>query len=227
MSAGLTRPALSRMELYGMRLPALFGRVPKVLHTPFSTDGRPVYLLHNPKAAGSSLKRMLHCPKGRTLHIWATGAFSRRIWRDSFVITAVRDPIDRFWSGYRFHVRGPYAGALYKRHGPALKSLSPEDYFTFIQQYPEYLGPQVNWATYPDPVKPRADLILRVEDSATWPEKLRQAGLNIPDQDMAHENRSAKESAPQKLSANLLAQLCAYYAEDYEKLGYEFPAKMG
>ena len=134
-------------------------------------------------------------------------------------MVAIRHPVARFLSGYRFHVTGPYKGALFRRHGAALKALSPIAYLEFIQQYPEYLGPQTRWALYPDTAKPRADIVLRVEDAPRWPAQLREAGIEIEDDRLAHQNRSG---APDQecLTDEVMDAVASVYAEDFEAFGY-------
>lgn len=216
----MKRSTMSRLELLGMTIPRKVGFVPKQLHTRYEADGRPVYLIHNPKAAGSSLKALL-CPhKLRTLHIWARGAFRKSTWRNSVVVCGVREPLSRFVSSYNYHVVGPYKGALYRLHGEAFKTLSVDDYFELMRQYPEYLGPQANWYAYPDAEKPVCDVILRVEESKDWLDQLAAAGIAVEAPEMPERNVSQKALSVGMLEPSLRRRLQDYYAEDYDRLGY-------
>ena len=203
-----------------MKVPRLFGFVPKQLSTNFEAKGRKVYVLHNPKAGGTSLKHLLECPAERTLHIWASGAFPRKTWEKSFIICSVREPMRRFLSGYNFHVKGSYRGYLYKLHGEPFKELSLEGYFDLMLQYPDYLGPQSLWYSYEGSTKTRCDLILRVEDSINWCSSLKDHGILVDDARDVRKNASGNYSKRVKPSRELRARIEEYYRQDYELLGY-------
>lgn len=216
----LSRSLSSRIEVLGMKLPRALGFVPKQLKTNFTVNNKKVFFLHNPKAGGSSLKYLLQCQEGRTLHIWASGAFPRKVWEESFIICAVREPMSRFLSGYKYHVKSSYRGYLYKQHGEAFKNLSPEEYFELMLQYPDYLGPQSLWFTYEGSAKVRCDLILRTEDSSSWTSQLREQGIPVDEKRNVRKNVSVNGGAPIVPSAELRARVEEYYRQDYELLGY-------
>lgn len=217
----MKRPFLSRLEIIGMNIPRTFGFIPKELAIPEYRDDRRAFMMHNPKAAGTSLKQAFRMPKGKTLHIWAQGAFRRTAWEQSLIVCAVREPVQRFLSGYHYHVVGDYKGYLYKIHGEALKTASLEDYFHCIKQYPDYLGPQALWYSYPSVTKPICDVLLRVEQSHLWGSLLENHGFS--EVSVPRANVSTNSTGEISITKQLLQQIVAYYAEDYDKLGYAKP----
>lgn len=209
----------------------LTGKVHPSLVTGQEIDGRPVFLIHNPKCGGTTLKALFGIRAGRTTHCWPRQMFRRGAWRDGFFITSVRDPFERFLSSYAYHVKGGYRGKLVKRHGAAVKALSAFDYFRFIAQYPENLGAQSNWTDYPDPDKPHCDLILRLEDAANWSDVLRARGITLAAAGAAERRNSSDAGAGLEarlarlgLSADAAAELRrlveARYRADCLRFGY-------
>jgi hypothetical protein len=217
----MKRPLSSRLEVFGMNLPRTFGFVPKQLALPQRAHERRAFMMHNPKAAGTSLKRALQLPQDKTLHIWAKGAFRRATWENSTIICPVREPVHRFLSGYNYHVAGDYKGYLYKIHGEALKSATHAEYFDCIRQYPDYLGPQALWYSYPSASKPVCDVILRVEQSFQWDVQL--AGHGFGGVSVPKANASVNSMDEATIAKPLLRQIVAYYAQDYDVLGYPKP----
>lgn len=219
--------AARRIYFASKRLYRLLGKIPSAMVTEFSLQGRPVLLSHAPKAGGTSLRGLLGT-KGMT-HSMPELVLSRAIWERAFVIAPVRHPFDRFVSGYSYHVLGKYAGTLYRTHGKALKALNPFDYLAFISQYPEKLGPLSNWTDYPSTSKPKADLILRVEDSAHWVAQLSEAGLDLSGRELGRLNASRPAGAAMEnvlgLDAPAFTRLRQMvhraYAQDYQDFGYE------
>ncbi len=141
----MTIPRRTALELLLYRISKrryrISGRLPASVKVPQGVGGRPVYLVHNPKCAGSSLKQLLGVTASRTTHSWPRDLFRPSAWEESLVVVAVRHPLDRFLSSWRYHCCSGYRGKLVKRHG-SLCNLSPSEYFEFIQQYPENLGLQ-------------------------------------------------------------------------------------
>ena len=69
-----SRSAASKLELLGMKIPKAFGFVPSQLKLPNTVNEQRAFLMHNPKAAGTSLKEALGAPDKRTfahLGIWS------------------------------------------------------------------------------------------------------------------------------------------------------------
>lgn len=222
------RPQVRRnIYFLSKRLYPLTGTLPGPATTPYTVAGRKVLFFHAPKSAGTSLRALLG-GRGGT-HAMPRHVLTRRAWRKYFVVSAVREPFERFVSGYSYYVRGDYTGVMYRLHGDALKSLDPFEFLEFVGQYPEKLGAQVLWATYPDAEKPRADLVLRVEESAAWPDQLRRAGVAVPHLDAPRRNasRNGDEELRDVLGLDdagilrLREKVTERYAEDYEAFGYD------
>lgn len=226
------RPTLERW-LYRLskRWWRLTGRLPEGLRTPLVVGGRSVFLVHNPKCAGSSLKRMLGVTARRTTHSWPRDLFRRRVWQQAIIVVAVRHPFDRFLSSWRYHCRSDYRGKLVKRHG-SLSHLSPLEYFDFIRQYPENCGLQSLWVEYPRGCKRQCDIVLKVEESARWPEILRAHGIEPVMADAPRVNALAEGGAvgPAELGLSeaefvaLREKVEAFYRSDYLRFGYDFAA---
>lgn len=203
------------------------GSLPEGIRTPHAVGGRPVYLVHNPKCAGSSLKRLLGVNASRTTHTWPRDLFQATTWENGLIICAIRHPFERFLSSWRYHCRSDYRGKLVKRHGPLLH-LSPLDYFHFIKQYPENLGLQSLWVDYPSTVKPKCDIILRSEESASWPGILREAGIVVSDSSVPQlnttsdfHNHNVVEAGCANVSFERLREIIhRYYESDYLRFGY-------
>lgn len=195
--------------------------------TDLRLNGRRVLLSHTPKAGGTSLRRLLGT-KGMT-HSMPEMVLTEQMWHDSVVIVPVRHPFDRFVSGYCYHVLGQYKGTLYRRHGSALKQLDVFTYLSFITQYPEKLGPLANWTDYPSATKPRADIVLRVEDSHGWVDQLTAAGLNLGSRQITRSNPSRPDGVTTDQVLGLAAKdfrqlralVHAAYRQDYVDFGYD------
>lgn len=205
----------------------LRGSPPRQMLSDLTLDGRPVILSHAPKAGGTSLRHLLGT-RGMT-HSMPALVLTERYWQRAFVIASVRHPFDRFVSGYAYHILGPYRGTLFRTHGVGLKALDPFEYLAFISQYPEKLGPLMNWTHYPSRAKPRADVILHIEQSASWFDQLRGAGLDLAGRSLERRNASratgeskgALLALPDDELERLHRLVRDAYARDYEEFGYE------
>lgn len=217
-----------RLYEWSKKLRRLTGRLPPAVETPLRVGARRVFLVHNPKAAGSSLKRLLGVRARKTTHATPAELFRREIWQNNIFVVAVRHPLARFLSSYRYHVKSGYGGKLVKRHGD-LSDLTPLQYFDFIAQYPENCGLQSRWTDYPSAAKPQCDIILRTEDSADWPAILRAHGIEpVADEAPRLNVTAAPDQAADDLGmteaefAELRARVESFYRSDYLRFGYDF-----
>ena len=229
MDKALKRSILQRKIYFASKsLYKMTGILPAPWATPHSVDDKPVYFIHIPKSAGSSLKTLLGCKLGKTTHAMPRLVMRKRQWHDSFVITAVRQPFERFVSSYSFVVKQKNGRVLHRMYGAMLDTLDPFEYLEFIQQFPEKLGFQTQWTHYPSRRKPKADLILRVEESDHWRDQLLAAGITDLPQTVERRNasRQAGEGPEDVLGLegpDLTALECRVkevFAVDYEAFGY-------
>ncbi len=229
MNPSLRRSVVQKKIYFASKsLYKLTGVLPAPWSTPHTVDGKPVYFIHIPKSAGSSLKTLLGCKLGKTTHAMPRLVMRKRQWHDSFVITAVRQPFDRFVSSYSFVVKQKNGRVLHRMYGETLDTLDPFEYLEFIQQFPEKLGFQTQWTHYPSRRKPTADLILRVEESDRWRDQLMAAGItNLPKKvERRNASRQAGEGLEDVLGLSgpdlkaLEQRVKEVFVVDYEVLGY-------
>ena len=183
------------------RLARVYGRPGSGMLTDVQLGGRPVIFLHNPKAGGTSLGRFLGVK--RRSHAFPTDRINPRYWTHCFVIVAVRDPFDRFLSGYFDHVGKDNFNALTRIYGPAFKRISPFEYLEILLLRPKFGGSQLLWTDYPHPLKPRADLVLRYEEIQQWPGQLAAAGLELGDRSLPHSNKGPRSEVDPRLALGL------------------------
>lgn len=208
------------------------GRVHPSLITDQFVGGQRVYLVHNPKCGGSTLKALFAVSAKKTTHTFPRLMFRHALWRENLFVVSVRNPFDRFVSSYMYHVKSRYGGALVKRYGPSIKDLSPMEYLNFISQFPEKLSAQTNWTDYPSHEKPSCDVILRLEDSCTWVQTLARHSILLSEQEVPKRNATPTQSTPQGPQTPLAALLPAdeitalrrriedMFRQDYLRFGY-------
>lgn len=208
-------------------LAKLWGRPTDGMLTDLEIDGRPVLFLHNPKTGGKSLRQFLHVK--RSSHSFASERLAPRYWHGSFSVVGVRQPFERFLSGYYDRILGAVDNGLVRMYGPEIKKISPFEFLEVIKLNTKFSGRQVQWTDYPSPTKPRADLILRHETIAGWKDQMLAAGLSVADRDFPHLNRSKRAEANHldmlKMSQpefnRLELAVKDYFRCDYEAFGYQ------
>ena len=186
-------------------------------------NGQRAIFIHVPKAAGTSLRAVLG-GYGRTTHLTPAYLCSAAAWENRVTIVAVRHPLDRFASSYRYHVTSDYRGALLKQVGPGLKEMSPLEYARLAARHPTSgnFRPQVDFIARRGVP---ATLILRAEDSESWGARLRE---HLPGVDDVP-RRNVTQDEHQDLfggrlahseRTDLLALIRDLYAADFRQLGY-------
>ena len=189
--------------------------------------GRRAVFIHVPKAAGTSLRAVLG-GYGRTTHQVPELVCSKAAWAGRVSVVAVRHPLDRFASSYRYHVLSDYRGALLRRVGPRLKGMSPLDYALLARRHVRSgnFRPQVDFISRRGVP---ATLILRAEESDTWGERLREYLPEVGD--VPRRNVTSNECGdpfggrlPRTERDGLAALIREIYARDFETLGYAWKA---
>ena len=207
-------------------LARMWGRPTDAMRTDLVCDGRAVIFLHNPKTGGKSLRQFLHVR--RDSHAYASERLSPRQWLATFSVVAVREPFERFLSNYYDRVLKGNDNALVRLYGPEFKRIDPFTYLEVLKREPIFGGPQTLWTDYPLPAKPRADLVLRYEDIASWKERMVAAGLDVADRDLPHVNRSRRAGSDHLADlrvtpegfARLEAAVKDHFRGDYLAFGY-------
>ena len=201
------------------------------MRTGLTAHGKPVLLIHNPRTGGRSLEELFHVK--RLSHVFPVERLAERHWCKSYIVTSVRHPWTRFFSGYFGFVRAPGKNGLVKLYGWGVKSLTPLEYLDLIKKHPKHIGPQVQWTDFPSTTKPRADLVLKLEDVRDWESILRRGGVEIRDRTIPHVGKSGNmnDISPESVGLDardfelLRRKVEDYYASDYLAFGYprEFP----
>lgn len=208
----------------------LVGRPTSAMRTRYEVDGKPVIFLHTPQTGGTSLGKALGVKRRR--HATPEERLSERWWLATYSVVAVREPYQRFRSSYWSTVDPdkPVNG-LVKKYGPVIKSLTPFEFLELLAEEPSFGGSQLRFTSFPSAKKPMADLILRFEEIKDWSRQLFEAGVVPEDFTIPHFN--AKKKRP-KGDAEVLGidgdalddlkrKVVAFFAEDYEVLGYTPP----
>lgn len=220
---------IDKMHYLQHVLAKAYGRPTSAMLTDLVKDGMPVIFLHNPKTAGKSLRKFFEVK--RHSHSIAADRLSEQSWLSTFSVAAVREPFERFLSGYYDRIMKQNDNALTRLYGPEIKNSTPFDYLDIIKETKIFGGIQTRWTDYPSVKKPRADLILRYEEIGLWKDQMVAAGLDVADRPFPHLNRSKRAEsdhlATLKMTAAEFARLEEavhdHFAGDYEAFGYPWP----
>lgn len=102
---------IAAMSLSDLKQPSLLRRAKDQVHliqkslrpkgpgagmrTDVVAHGKPVLFVHNPRAGGRSLEAFFNVQ--RLSHSYPSEVLAETHWLDSFIVTSVRHPIDRFF----------------------------------------------------------------------------------------------------------------------------------
>ena len=186
----------------------------------FINESAKLLFIHNPKAAGTSVKEKLGLSAKDKLHHTPSFLVSKLEWESYYTIVSVRHPIDRLKSSYHYHTQKKYKGHYFKKY-PNIHQLSLPEYFDLFRKEPFAIRPQVDYLTHQLSKKP-VDFVIRFEALHADMEQLSQQVPIKPNQ-LAHYNASDKD---QKLDHyfedfNFRNKVLKYYRKDFEQLGYE------
>ena len=203
-----------------------YGQPTDAMRTDLVRDGKKVIFLHNPKTAGKSLREFLHVK--RHSHSLASDRLSEKNWLNTYSVVAVREPFERFLSGYYDRIFKQADNALVKIYGPEVKNITPFEYLEIIKESKIFGGIQTRWTDYPSAAKPRADLILRYEDIGNWKATMVAAGLEVADRPFLHLNRSKRAQSDHLVTLKMTQPefkrlqdaVYTHFAEDYRTFGY-------
>lgn len=204
----------------------LVGRPGSGMITDLEVNGKPVIFIHNPKAGGTSLGKFLNVK--RRSHAFPEDRLNEAAWIGSFIVVVVRNPVDRFLSGYYDHVLRRNYNGLVKRYGEDVWKLSLSGYLDLLKENSRYGGSQTNWTDYPSATKPRADLILRFEEIDAWKKILIEHRLGVFDRNMPVMNTSdnGQKDHLRRLGIDratfdtAIDQVASFFKGDYDTFGY-------
>ncbi|MBN2683928.1 MAG: sulfotransferase family 2 domain-containing protein [Pontiellaceae bacterium] len=176
--------------------------------------------VHNPKCAGTSVKRVLGLPFGSAAdHRIPSYMVSKKTWESYYSFVIVRNPFDRLVSSYAYHTSPAYNGVFYQRY-PQLKGLSLEAYFDLMRHEPTAIRPQVDYLEH-HRSKKKVDKICRMETLMQDLSGLFQK-LGI-DAELPHVNRTLHKGYRDCYLDDAFAErVHQYYLDDLEQLKYRF-----
>jgi len=168
-------------------------------------------LIHNPKAAGTSLMNTLEIPMFFN-HQYPLRKYTIDYWESNRFLLVVRHPLDRLVSAYFYHTGDKYFGGYLKLF-PNLKSLSFYEYFKSFAGVEHTITPQYNYTYRPGSEK-KIDFLLKFE---SLEEDLKnQLGIESK---LPKKNQTIRVKKP-ILSSKELNIILAYYNIDFEMFGY-------
>jgi len=181
---------------------------------------RKIIFVHNPKCAGTTVKKMLGYQFVGGYHQVPTDLVPPAIWERYFSLVVIRNPFDRLVSAFSYHTSPDYKGRYFSKY-PFLRDLSLEAYFDLMNPT-NSLRPNIDFVRHGHSKKP-IDFICRFENLE---QDLRHAFscLNITIDKIPHENESQHKPYQEyfKNEPTLLQKCSYFYKDDLDTFGYEF-----
>jgi hypothetical protein len=185
----------------------------------YTNEEKKIVFIHNPKAAGNTIKDILDISKNKTTHVTPSLLIPKSVWESYHTVMAVRHPFDRLISSYNYHTQKSYLG-YYLEKFPNLHNLGIEEYFNIMKDEVFAIRPQSEYMQHLLSEK-IVDSIIRYEsleqDLKTFCEKLGMNFSSIP-----HLNPSSKKISiswkTQKESFK--KEVFEFYKNDFETFDY-------
>ena len=183
---------------------------------------RKIIFIHNPKVAGTTLRKVLKLPKnGFTSHFTPTFLVSPKIWKEYFSIVAVRHPIERLISSYYEETRKDHLG-FYHRIYPNIHDLNLREYFELFKKEPFITTPQHRYTRHQLSVKP-VDFVIRFENLKEDLKLLsKKVNFKINHKSIPHLNKRAYYKNKLLRDKKLIKEIQEYYRHDYAIFGYKY-----
>ncbi len=186
----------------------------------YLNDTLKLIYVHNPKTAGTSLKKMLCLDISSAIHKTPTFLVSKETWEEYFSLVAVRHPLSRLISSYVYHTKGSYSGYYLKKY-PNLHSLNLKEYFFLMKKEPWAIRPQVDYLNHMFSKK-SVDYIVRFENLKEDIEELKKL-LNLPGVEIPYLNSSKTEKYYDELRNDkvFLNKVIRFYRDDFHRFKYD------
>lgn len=218
--------AIKRMLVQSGLYDAVYTIAGPLVNRPFRESSinvlhdRKLIFIHNPKCAGTSIKRALKIPAGNIAdHRIPSYMVSARTWEAYCSFIVVRNPFERLVSSYAYHISSSYNGFFAKRY-PQLKELNLKAYFELMHKEPTWVRPQVDYLHHNRSLK-SVDTVCRMEHLTNdLKELFERIGIQA---ELPHENRTEhKTYRDYFLDDDFAQRVQTYYQADLDRLGYEF-----
>ena len=165
--------------------------------------------VHIPKTAGTSIRKALF-GSDAIRHIKAN-EINLSLWEALPSITIIRDPLERFISNYKYHVKGKYKGVLFKKN-PKLYSMTIEEYAGTYLGKSQLLETQKSFISRIDSNKKIVDHIIKFDEiNVELPRLFKK--LEIP---VKIEHLKASKKIEIEVPEKVREIVREYYKEDYE-----------
>ncbi|GAB2208061.1 hypothetical protein ROS1_48780 [Roseibium sp. ROS1] len=174
---------------------------------------RKIVFVHNPKVAGTSLRDWLGFDEVWN-HGFPTTNTPVECWNDYRVIVAIRDPIDRALSGYRFMTREKYVGSFRSRY-PDLPTWDPLTFFRkMFNEQIFVVPPQFKYTMHMHSNK-APDYLIRFENM-----DLSQLAQDLDIQKPLPRENANPQTEVVDIAEDLYVALIDHYKVDYLLFGY-------